>query len=222
MKKRYILSFFTAIAMAFCLAGCQSNAVGTVQTEQTNGENQNIITVAEQVDTTISTENESEKYPLETEFKITECSFEDFTSDVEINDTKLAFPCSYKELNESFSIERPVYWYDEETQKYGYEYHVDYNDDMNIIIEYHSDSSDENMLKADDIYSFSIWIDNNSSYSFKFGRVKSDMAKDDIEKSYGKPNLDMSVNSWYVFDNDVVVLDFDENKNVNRVKFFWK
>ncbi|MCH5193359.1 MAG: hypothetical protein J1F11_05305 [Oscillospiraceae bacterium] len=76
MRKKRILSLFTAAVVALCLAGCQSNAVDTGQAEQTNGESLQSTTISEQTEQ-INNANEISKTSVsQAESKIIESKAE--------------------------------------------------------------------------------------------------------------------------------------------------
>lgn len=82
MRKRRILSVIAAVAMAFCLAGCQKEDNSAGQVEQTSGESQ------QNINTEISFENWSP---------------DDFTS-VQCHGIDITIPCKFSDIDERFDV----------------------------------------------------------------------------------------------------------------------
>ena len=243
MNKKRFLFILAAVIAAFSFVGCYADSY-TEQSELTNSDVQQTATVTEQVtdivetedessiETTTSLEEESEDDPFVTEFKITECKFEDFTGDVEINGKRFSLPCSYEELSRNFGDMGEFSWYQEDKEKYCHLFGVYYDDaNSNLETVYLSDSIEENTSQADEMRMFYVLSHNTDSCSFRFGTINnySDMTQEDVKKILGEPNMDLSfldeseaLGFWYVFDDyNVLSMIYDENGNVNGIFWGW-
>lgn len=135
MRKKRILSIFAAVAMAFYLAGCQSDKISTGQVELIDEESQQTTAVieettkeSEQINSNtkniVQTDEETQQVTNKTTDKTTDYdlfnypvypvpdgwSFEKICSLIEINGAPLKFPCTLEEfsnINNNITIEKP-------------------------------------------------------------------------------------------------------------------
>ena len=172
----------------------------------------------------------SDEIHHETNFEITDWTFEDFVSDVEINGVKLSLPCSYEELSKNFDLQKDRYlpcYYDEEIGKYRHSYELRNNEYLLIYAEYYSENGEgENALKAEDMIEFFVATDlsGDNSCLFRFGEINnySGMTQNDVEKILGKSNEDIDVCSWYRFgDRKAIVIDYGGKDSINYVHCFF-
>ena len=174
----------------------------------------------------------SEEIRHETEFEITDWTFEDFVSDVEINGVKLSLPCSYEELSKLPDLQKRENaidnYYDEEAGKrfYLYTYEIRTKDNLFLVADYCSENGD-GAPEAEDRYEFFVAsaLTGDNAYLFSFGQINnySDMTRNDVETILGKSNDNIDVNSWYWFgDRKAIVINYDKNDCVDYVHCFWK
>lgn len=227
MKKYFAL--LTAALLLSAFSGCTEGHIVNVNSEETMYYLSSEETVKPE---TIALTNFDEVH-YETDFEITDWTFEDFVSDVEINGVKLSLPCSYEELSQNFDIKKRKNaiddYYDTEAEKrfYLYTYEIRTKDNLLFVAEYCSENGD-GTPEAEDMTQFFVATDltDNNAWLFRFGEINnySDMTQNDVEKILGKPNDSIDINSWYWFDDrkKVIIIDYDKNDCVDYVHCFWK
>lgn len=221
--KKYFATLIVALLMSV-FPGCTEGQNVKGNSEET--------TASSSFDETVKPETTAEIHN-ETEFEITDWTFEDFVSDVEINGVKLSLPCSYEELSKNFDLQKDKYlpyYYDEEIGKYRHSYEFRNNEYLLIYAAYYSENGEgEEALKAEDMMDFFVATDlsGDNSCLFRFGEINnySDMTQNDVETILGKPNGGTSsFDSWYWFSDrkKIIVINYGKNDCVRYVHCLWK
>ena len=227
--------YFAILIAAFLLStffGCTEQAIKDNSEETINFETTAYLNFAETVKPETTTPINSEEIHHETEFEITDWTFEDFVSDVEINGVKLSLPCSYEELSKLPDLQKRENaidnYYDEEAGKhfYLYTYEIRTKDNLFLAADYWSENGD-GAPEAEDMTDFFVakTLTGDNDFLFRFGEINnySNMTQNDVETILGKSNDDIDVNSWYWFgDKKIIVINYDKNDCVDYVHCFWK
>lgn len=222
--------YFAIVTAAFFLSafsGCTEGQAINVNSEETTVSLSSEETVKPETTAPIN----SDEIHNETNFEITDWTFEDFVSDVEINGVKLSLPCSYEELSKLPDLQKSENvidnYYDEEAGKrfYLYTYEIRTKDNLFLAADYWSENGD-GAPEAEDMCEFfvSSALTGNNTFLFSFGEINnySDMTRNDVETILGKPNDNVDISSWYWFgDKKAIVIDYDKNDCVKYVNCFW-
>lgn len=229
MKKYFAI--LTAALLLSTFSGCTEQAIKDNSEETINFETTDYLNLAETFKPETTAPVNSDEIHHETNFEITDWTFEDFVSDVEINGVKLSLPCSYEELSKLPDLQKRKNaidnYYDEEAGKrfYLYTYEIRTKDNLFLVADYCSENGD-GAPEAEDMYEFFVAsaLTGDNAYLFSFGEINnySDMTRNDVETILGKSNDNIDVNSWYWFgDRKAIVINYDKNDNVDYVHCFW-
>ncbi len=169
--------------------------------------------------------NSSEEHESTTSYEINEWTFEDFISDLEVNDQKITLPYSYEELSEMYEFDNKdnKCSYSEKLGGYSFYYEMDYRTEYKMaLISCTFLSQDENINNGK-LIRFAVYSDSSGDYEYNFncGGINnfSQMTKSDVTNILGEPDSKFPFESRYRFENNKeIIIGYDKNRYVNCIE----